>query len=219
MPGGKSEFTRSHRRQQLLEQQATDPTIKDATGSTTSTSNSNTNSNSGGSTTTDNGDGRTSASTISNLNDTIHVIGAYKIGSRQRNSHPTYINKTEIKNLVRGIVVTRANSEFQKIREELTRMLSNELKQVSAEFDKKLEQVSAEFDKKLEDHRVDVRLEVQNMFDVGGDEGNHQTNNKEENHEKVLLKKGAVEERFAKKTWRKSQKVRERYSLLRVEIL
>ena len=68
--------------------------------------------------------------------------------------------------------------KIQKKREELRKVLSAELREV----------LSAEFNEMLEDHKVDVRLEVQNMFDVGGGEGNQQTSNKDENHEKVLLK-------------------------------
>ena len=53
------------------------------------------------------------SSSASNVNDK-HVSGAKKIGSGQQNSHPTSVNKTEIKNLVWDMVVTRTKNKISE---------------------------------------------------------------------------------------------------------
>ena len=170
MPWGKSLVTRSRRRM-LSGELATFPPTKEGTSTTNSTS--------AGDSDNDNDGSNNSSSTSSNaVNGSIDVSGENKICSGHRNSHPMSVNRTGIKNLVSKTVVTRMKHKIQKIREELRDVLSAELREV----------LSAEIKMMLDDHKMDVRVEVQNMLDEGGAKGNQPTNNNNVIHEKVLLK-------------------------------
>ena len=170
MPWGKSLVTRSRRRM-LSGELATFPPTKEGTRTTNSTS--------AGDSDNDNDGSNNSSSTSSNaVNGSIDVSGENKICSGHRNSHPMSVNREGIKNLVVETVVTRMKHVVQKIREELRDVLSAELREV----------VSAEMKMMFDEHKMDVRVQVQNMLDEGGGKGNQLTNNSNGNHEKVVLK-------------------------------